>query len=153
MNNSIITHFNRGASHYSDTARIQKRIALHLLDLVMQDLYSGRSFPADIQKKTFKSCLDLGCGPGVNFAELIQIADKVTGIDIAEEMIAKALQSKSAEELIALAKSEGFELTKDEAEAYMAELADVELDGREMKNVAGGTCYMADEPCKKYSNS
>ena len=58
-----------------------------------------------------------------------------------------------AEEVIALAKSEGFELTKDEAEAYMAELADVELDGREMKNVAGGTCYMADEPCKKYSNS
>ena len=75
--------------------------------------------------------------------------------EITKEMIAKALQSKSAEELIALAKSEGFELTKDEAEAYMAELADVELDGREMemKNVAGGTCYMADEPCKKYSNS
>ena len=39
---------------------------------------------------------------------------------------------------MALAKSEGIELTKDEAEAYMAELADVELDGREMKNVAGG---------------
>ena len=57
--------------------------------------------------------------------------------EITKEMIAKALQSKSAEELIALAKSEGFELTKDEAEAYMAELADVELDGREMKNVAG----------------
>ena len=73
--------------------------------------------------------------------------------EITKEMVARALQSKSAEELIALAKSEGFELTKDEAEAYMAELADVELDGREMKNVAGGTCYMADEPCKKYSNS
>ena len=58
--------------------------------------------------------------------------------EITKEMIAKALQGKSAEELIALAKSEGFELTKDEAEAYMAELADVELDGREMKNVAGG---------------
>ena len=55
--------------------------------------------------------------------------------------------------MMALAKSEGIELTKEEAEAYMAELADVELDGREMKNVAGGTCYMADEPCKKYSNS
>ena len=40
--------------------------------------------------------------------------------------------------MMALAKSEGIELTKDEAEAYMAELADVELDGREMKNVAGG---------------
>ena len=58
--------------------------------------------------------------------------------EITKEMIAKAMQSKSAEELMALAKSEGFELTKDEAEAYMAELADVELDGREMKNVAGG---------------
>ena len=57
--------------------------------------------------------------------------------EITKEMVARALQSKSAEELIALAKSEGFELTKDEAEAYMAELADVELDGREMKNVAG----------------
>ena len=73
--------------------------------------------------------------------------------EITKEMIEKAMQSKSAEELMALAKSEGFELTKDEAEAYMAELADVELDGRKMKNVAGGTCYMADEPCKKYSNS
>ena len=58
--------------------------------------------------------------------------------EITKEMIAKALQSKSAEELMALAKSKGIELTKDEAEAYMAELADVELDGREMKNVAGG---------------
>ena len=57
--------------------------------------------------------------------------------EITKEMIAKALQSKSAEELMALAKSKGIEPTKDEAEAYMAELADVELDGREMKNVAG----------------
>ena len=73
--------------------------------------------------------------------------------EITKEMLEKAMNCKSAEELMALAKSEGIELTKDEAEAYLAELADVELDGREMKNVAGGTCYMADEPCKKYSNS
>ena len=73
--------------------------------------------------------------------------------EITKEMLEKAMNCKSAEELMALAKSEGIELTKEEAEAYMAELADVELDGREMKNVAGGTCYMADEPCKKYSNS
>ena len=32
-------------------------------------------------------------------------------------------------------------LTKDEAEAYMAELADIELDSKELKNVAGGDCY------------
>ena len=59
--------------------------------------------------------------------------------EITKEMIEKAMQSKSAEELMALAKNEGIELTKEEAEAYMAELADVELDGKEMKNVAGGT--------------
>ena len=58
--------------------------------------------------------------------------------EITKEMLEKAMNCKSAEELMALAKSEGIELTKDEAEAYMAELADVELDGREMKNVAGG---------------
>lgn len=90
MNNSIVSHFNRGALHYSDTARIQKKIALYLMNLVMQDLYSCKSVPAYIPEKPFKSCLDLGCGPGVNFAELMQIAGKVTGIDIAEEMIAKA---------------------------------------------------------------
>ena len=58
--------------------------------------------------------------------------------EITQEMLEKAMNCKSAEELMALAKSTGFELTKVEAEAYMAELADVELDGKEMKNVAGG---------------
>lgn len=35
------------------------------------------------------------------------------------------------------------ELTKEEAEAYMEELADFELDGVALKQVAGGICYMA----------
>ena len=48
--------------------------------------------------------------------------------EITEEMVEKAMQCKTAEELIALAKTNGIELTKEEAEAYMAELADVELD-------------------------
>ena len=42
------------------------------------------------------------------------------------------------EELIELAKSEGIELTKEEAEAYMAEMEDVELDSDTLKQVAGG---------------
>lgn len=42
---------------------------------------------------------------------------------------------------MALAKTNGYEITKGEAEAYMAELADVELDGKELKNIAGGYCY------------
>ena len=41
---------------------------------------------------------------------------------ITKEMLVKASKCKSVEELISLAKAEGFEITKDEAEAYMAEL-------------------------------
>ncbi len=61
--------------------------------------------------------------------------------EITKEMIAKAMQCRTADELTALAKAEGFDITKDEAEAYMAELADFELDGEELKNAAGGGCY------------
>jgi predicted ribosomally synthesized peptide with nif11-like leader len=61
--------------------------------------------------------------------------------EITKEQIEKAMQCKTVDELIALAKAEGFDITKDEAEAYMAEMADVELDGKALKNVAGGKCY------------
>jgi predicted ribosomally synthesized peptide with nif11-like leader len=66
-------------------------------------------------------------------------------------MIEKAMQCKSVEELVALAKAEGFDITKAEAEAYLAELADVELDGKVLKHIAGGDCYLDcgkdDDPC------
>ena len=62
--------------------------------------------------------------------------------EITKEMIKKAMQCKTAEELIALAKAEGYDITKAEAEAYMTELADVELDDKELKKIAGGKdCY------------
>ena len=41
---------------------------------------------------------------------------------------------------MALAKTGGYEITKDEAEAYMAELADCELDGEVLSKAAGGIC-------------
>ena len=58
--------------------------------------------------------------------------------EITKELIEKAMQCETAEELIVLAKSEGVELTKEEAEAYLAELDDFELDNSMLKNVAGG---------------
>ena len=61
--------------------------------------------------------------------------------EITKEMIEKAMQCKTSDDLVTLAKAEGFAVTKDEAEAYMAELSDVELDGKELKGVAGGDCY------------
>ena len=61
--------------------------------------------------------------------------------ELTKEQIEKAMQCKTADDLMALAKAEGFAITKAEAEAYMAELADVELNNKELKNVAGGVCY------------
>ena len=61
--------------------------------------------------------------------------------ELTKEQIKKAMECKTAEELMAAAKAGGYELTKDEAEAYMAELSDVELDSEQLKNVAGGGCY------------
>ena len=63
--------------------------------------------------------------------------------EITKEMLEKAMQCKTAEDLMALAKAEGYDITKAEAEAYMAELADVELDGKALKKIAGGDdCYL-----------
>ena len=61
--------------------------------------------------------------------------------EITKEMLAKAMQCRNADELIALAKTRGMELTREDAEAYMAELADFELDADTLQNVAGGGCY------------
>jgi len=46
---------------------------------------------------------------------------------------------KTAKELMALAKADGFEMTEEEAEAYKAELEDFELDDEILKQVAGGS--------------
>jgi len=70
--------------------------------------------------------------------------------ELSKEMIAKAMQCETADELIALAKAEDIELTKEEAEAYLAEMNDVELDGKALKQVAGGGCYNEENICPLY---
>ena len=72
--------------------------------------------------------------------------------EITKEQIEKAMQCETADELIALAKAEGFEITKDEAEAYFSELSDVELDEKALRNVAGGTCTLEGTSCWTLSN-
>ena len=67
--------------------------------------------------------------------------------DLTKAMIAKAMQCKTADELMALAKAEGINITKDEAEAYMSELSDVELDEKVLKSVAGGGCWNCLDDC------
>ena len=67
--------------------------------------------------------------------------------EITKEMLAKAMQCETADELKALAKDYGFDITKEEAEAYLAELDDMELDEKSLKSVAGGRCY---SDCDEY---
>ena len=74
---------------------------------------------------------------------------KIDKNDLTREQIEKAIACKTADELIKLAKTEGYELTQEEAEAYLAELADVELDEETLKKAAGGdSCYFVQCPAK-----
>ena len=61
--------------------------------------------------------------------------------ELTKEQIQKAMSCETAEELMELAKAEGMELTKEETEAYMAEMADFELDEKTLAKVAGGMDY------------
>ena len=58
--------------------------------------------------------------------------------EITKEMFETAMQCNTAEDLIALAKTEGVELTKEEANAYLDELSECELKDGDLKHVAGG---------------
>ncbi len=60
--------------------------------------------------------------------------------NLSQELIAKAMQCETAEELVEIAKKEGYELTLEEAEAYLDEMDDFELDSQQLKAVAGGWC-------------
>ena len=62
--------------------------------------------------------------------------------EITKAQLLKAMQCKSADELMALIKAEGYDISKEEAEAYFAEVSDMELDSDALKQVAGGgKCY------------
>ena len=70
------------------------------------------------------------------------------------ELIEKAKEAKTPEELFALAKENGVELTEESAKAYFnqlnpktGELADDELD-----NVAGGGCQQNNDHLDKYKD-
>ena len=60
-----------------------------------------------------------------------------------KELLAKAKEMKTPEELMALAKENGVELTEESAAAYFDRLHPQtgELSDDELDNVAGGACY------------
>ena len=44
--------------------------------------------------------------------------------ELTKEMIEKAMQCKTTDELMTLVKAEGYDITIEEAEAYLAEISD-----------------------------
>ena len=62
----------------------------------------------------------------------------IQGVEITDEMLKKANECKNAEELIALAKEYGVELTQEQADAFMEEFTDTELSAEELDRAAGG---------------
>ena len=57
---------------------------------------------------------------------------------ITKELLEKAMQCETVEDLIAFAKTQGVEITKEEAEAYLDELSEMELEVGNLDNIAGG---------------
>ena len=58
---------------------------------------------------------------------------------LTKEMLEKAMKCQTADELIALFKKEGMEITKAEAEALFEKLQNEELDAGTLDKVAGGS--------------
>ena len=63
---------------------------------------------------------------------------KINEIQITKEMLEQAMQCDTPEELMKLAKEHGAEITKEQAEAYLSEFEDIDLDSEQLKKAAGG---------------
>ena len=64
-----------------------------------------------------------------------------------QELVNKARKAESVEELLALAKENGIELTDEQAKEYFAQLNPTkgELSDDELEDVAGGGCFGEEE--------
>lgn len=58
--------------------------------------------------------------------------------NLTKELLEKAMACKTPDELVKLAKADGCEMTRDEAEVYMAATAISDLEEDDLKKVAGG---------------
>ena len=66
---------------------------------------------------------------------------------INKEILATAMQCKSADELVELAKSKGYEITQEQAEAYLEQFSSYELTDKELDDISA-----SENPwkCSKY---
>ena len=72
-----------------------------------------------------------------------------------KEQIRKAMNCKTVDELLALANSEGVELSREQAEEYIAQLGKRKLTDGELAQVVGGdgcggvNCVVCEGVCRK----
>ena len=70
------------------------------------------------------------------------MAKELNGKTVTREFTEKAMGCENADDLMELAEAEGYSLTKDEAESFLAELSDVELGDETLEKAAGGWWYI-----------
>ena len=58
--------------------------------------------------------------------------------EINKELLAAALQCNNTDELIELAKSNGYEITQEKAESFLEQNSSRELSDKELDDVSGG---------------
>ncbi len=66
------------------------------------------------------------------------MAKELNGKTVTKEFMERATACGNADELMKVMEAEGYSLTKDEAEAFLAELGDVELGDETLEKAAGG---------------
>ena len=73
---------------------------------------------------------------------------------LTQEIIEKAKAAESAEELLAIAKESGIDMTADEAVTYFAQLhpSSAELSDNELDAVSGGGCNNSSEKDEDYED-
>ena len=57
-------------------------------------------------------------------------------IKLTKEMLAAAMQCKTAGELVEQAKSKGYDITQEQAEAYLEQFSSYELTDEELENIS-----------------
>ena len=66
------------------------------------------------------------------------MAKEINGKTVTKAFMEKATACGKADELMKLAEAEGYKLTKEEAEAFLAEVSEVELGDEVLEKAAGG---------------
>ena len=64
---------------------------------------------------------------------------------ITKEMLDAAMQCKTSDELIELAKSKGYDITQEQSEAYLEQFSSYELSDKALDNVSGGLCLRLED--------